>query len=71
MNTLKQLQRYMGNRRVLLPASLALSALSALLGMAPLVLIWRIVRELLVPESSDTSAFLRSCAEDRHYKNLA
>ena len=37
----------MGKRRVLLPAAMLLSALSALAGMLPYILIWLIVRELL------------------------
>lgn len=62
MNTLKRLQDYMGGRRVLLPASLALSAVSALLGMLPLILIWQIVRELLVPGTMDSGAFIQTRA---------
>ncbi|MDR1407403.1 MAG: ABC transporter ATP-binding protein/permease [Tannerella sp.] len=46
MNTLKRLQSYMGNRRALLPLSMAASAVSALAGMLPYILIWVIVREL-------------------------
>ena len=37
----------MGKRNVLLPAAMLLSALSALAGMLPYILIWLIVRELL------------------------
>lgn len=37
----------MGKRKVLLPAAMLLSALSALAGMLPYILIWLIVRELL------------------------
>ena len=37
----------MGKRKVLLPAPMLLSALSALAGMLPYILIWLIVRELL------------------------
>lgn len=37
----------MGKRKVLLPAAMLLSALSALAGMVPYILIWLIVRELL------------------------
>ena len=47
MNTLKKLQNYIGKRKVLLPAAMLLSALSALAGMLPYILIWLIVRELL------------------------
>ncbi len=44
----------MGNRKALLPTSMALSALSALMGMLPYLLIWFIVKELL--ESGGTPA---------------
>lgn len=47
MSTLKKLQHYMGNRRILLPLSMLLSALSALAGLLPFILVWLIVRELL------------------------
>ena len=46
MGTLKKLQNYMGRRKVLLPVAMVLSALSALAGMLPYVLIWLIVKEL-------------------------
>jgi ATP-binding cassette subfamily B protein len=46
MGTLKNLQQYAGRRKALFPLSMALSAMSALAGMAPFVLIWLIVREL-------------------------
>ena len=46
MSTLKKLQQYAGNRKILFPLSMALSAVSALAGMLPFVLIWLIVREL-------------------------
>ncbi|MDR1203619.1 MAG: ABC transporter ATP-binding protein/permease [Tannerellaceae bacterium] len=47
MNTLKKLQHYMGNRKMLLPMAMVLSAFSALAGMLPYLLIWLIVKELL------------------------
>ena len=47
MSTLKKLQNYIGKRKVLLPEAMLLSALSALAGMLPYILIWLIVRELL------------------------
>ena len=56
MNTLKKLQQYMGNRKTLLPVSMALSALSALAGMLPYILIWFIVRELLTPGETIVSS---------------
>jgi ATP-binding cassette subfamily B protein len=46
MNTLKKLQSYAGNRKTLFPLSMALSALAALAGLLPYVIIWLIVREL-------------------------
>ncbi len=60
MNALRRLQTYMGNRRILLPGSLVLSALSALLGLVPIVLIWRIVHELLAPVAVDSTAMIRA-----------
>ncbi|WP_416998926.1 ABC transporter ATP-binding protein [Alistipes indistinctus] len=47
MSTLKRLSSYAGRRKALLPLSLFLSAIGALAGMAPFILIWLIVRELL------------------------
>ena len=47
MDTLKKLSRYMGRRKALLPLAMSLSVLSELAGMAPYLLIWLIVRELL------------------------
>ena len=54
MNTLTRLQNYAGRRKILLPLSMLVSALSALAGMIPFVLIWLIVRELFagIPASS-------------------
>lgn len=46
MNTLLKLQTYMGNRKILLPGALALSAISALTGMLPYLFIWFIVSDL-------------------------
>jgi ATP-binding cassette subfamily B protein len=46
MSTLKKLQSYADGRRVLIPVSMSLSAVSALAGMLPYVFIWLIVREL-------------------------
>ena len=46
MNTLKKLQSYAGNRKALFPVSMALSALAALSGLLPYIIIWLIVREL-------------------------
>jgi len=52
VNTLIKLQTFMDGRRALLPLALILSALSAILGMIPYVLIWLIVRELFLSSSS-------------------
>jgi ATP-binding cassette subfamily B protein len=46
MNTLKKLQSYAGNRKALFPVSMILSALSALAGLLPYIIVWLIVREL-------------------------
>lgn len=46
MFTLKKFQTYMSGRKGLLPASLILSAISAITGMVPYILIWFIIREL-------------------------
>jgi ATP-binding cassette, subfamily B, bacterial IrtA/YbtP len=46
-SVLKRLQKYMGNRKILLHLSLTTSALSAALGIAPYISIWLIARELL------------------------
>src|SRR3712207_6072958 len=52
MNTLKKLQHYMGRRKILLPISMLLSALSALAGLLPFILVWFIVRELLAVDGA-------------------
>jgi len=46
MGTLKKLQQYAGKRKILFPLSMILSAVSALAGMLPFILIWFIVKEL-------------------------
>jgi hypothetical protein len=46
MNTLQKLQSYAGNRKALFPVSIVLSALAALTGLLPYVIVWLIVREL-------------------------
>ncbi|MGD2033839.1 MAG: hypothetical protein PVF73_02210 [Bacteroidales bacterium] len=43
MSTLSRLKTYMTGRKALLPVSLVLSALSALTGMVPYILIWFII----------------------------
>lgn len=54
MNTLQKLRPYMGNRKILLPIAMLLSALSALAGMLPFVFIWLIIRELFGMANSGT-----------------
>ncbi|MDC7244410.1 MAG: ABC transporter ATP-binding protein [Sphaerochaetaceae bacterium] len=44
---LRSLQKYMGTRKPLLPLALTLSAVSAVLGMIPYILIWKILQDLL------------------------
>lgn len=51
MFILSKFQIYMEGRRGLLPASLGLSALSTLAGMAPFVIIWFIIREFFTAGS--------------------
>lgn len=46
MNTLLKLQNYAGGRKILLPLSLFLSAISSLTGMLPYIFIWFIIKEL-------------------------
>jgi len=43
---------YMGKRRVLLPISLVLSGLSAVLNIVPFIIVWYITRELLSASKS-------------------
>ncbi len=52
MSTLKKLQTYMEGRKALLPAALILSAISAIVGMMPYVLIWFIIRELFTTDNA-------------------
>lgn len=44
---LKRFRPYMGNKKILIPISLILSGISAVLNMIPFVLVWYITRELL------------------------
>lgn len=52
MSTLSKSQIYMNGRKALLPLALVLSALSALAGMAPYILIWFIIREFITVGTS-------------------
>lgn len=54
MNTLSKLQTHMSGRKALLPVSLVLSAISALAGIIPYILVWFIVREFITVETSST-----------------
>ena len=45
MSTLNRFKHYMGKRKVLMPFSLTLSALSSLIGLVPYFLIWIIIRK--------------------------
>jgi ATP-binding cassette subfamily B protein len=47
MKTLLKLQRYMGRRKALIPAAIALSGASALIGLLPFLCAWEIIRILL------------------------
>ncbi len=62
IETLKKLQAFMGNRKVLLPGSLLVSALSSLAGMLPYIFIWLIVRELLDVRTAYAQADINSYA---------
>ncbi|HIH95613.1 TPA: ABC transporter ATP-binding protein [Methanosarcina acetivorans] len=53
---LKRFTPYMGKKKVLLPLSLVLSGISAVLNILPFVLIWYITRDILsAPQSIDIS----------------
>ena len=47
MSTFSKLSKYMGSRKPLFPLALILSALSAIAGLVPFLLMWLIVREIL------------------------
>ncbi len=53
---LKRFTPYMGKKKVLLPVSLVLSGISAILNIVPYVLVWYIMRDILTsPQSIDVS----------------
>lgn len=53
---LKRFTPYMGKKKVLLPLSLVLSGMSAVLNIVPFVLVWYITRDILsAPQSIDIS----------------
>ena len=47
MSTFSKLSKYMGSRKPLFPLALILSALSAIAGLVPFLLMWLIIREIL------------------------
>ena len=55
MKTLKKLQTYMTGRKMLLPVSLLLSGLSAIMAMIPYVLVWFIIREFITQKTASSS----------------
>lgn len=59
MKTLLKLQRYMGRHKALIPAALALSAGSALIGLLPFLCVWQILRLLLEPDPSGVGSPMR------------
>lgn len=54
-NTLSKLTRHMTGRKALYPLSLVLSAISALAGMIPFILVWFIIREFITSEKVTSS----------------
>ena len=62
MSTLSKLRNYMAGREALLPASLVLSALSALTGMIPYMLIWFIVRAFITSGGASSSGLISQYA---------
>ncbi|MCG6190268.1 ABC transporter ATP-binding protein [Maribellus maritimus] len=62
MSTLSKLQRYMTGRKALLPVSLFLSAMSALAGMAPYILVWFIIREFITTGAGSSPAIVQKYA---------
>ena len=62
MGTLSKLKKHMTGRKALLPGSLVLSAISALAGMAPYILVWFIIREFLTVGAVSSSGLIHSYA---------
>ena len=50
IKTLKRLGTYMGERKLLLPCSVILSAVNGLLSLVPFILLWLVIRTLLTAE---------------------
>ncbi len=55
MSTLSKLQKHMTGRKAFFPLSLGLAALSAVMGMAPYILIWFIIREFITAGATSQS----------------
>ncbi len=62
MNILSKLKNYMAGRKALLPLSLLLSAISALAGMAPYILVWFIAREFITAGGVASSSIIQRYA---------
>ncbi|GAD07137.1 ABC transporter ATP-binding protein [Porphyromonas crevioricanis] len=62
MNTIQKIQSYMGQRKILLPISFALSAMNGLVSLLPFILIWFIVRELLSGRGLADSSLVKTYA---------
>ncbi len=62
MSTLSKLKTYMTGRKALLPLSLGLSALSALIAMIPYILVWFIIREFIVAGKITSSTMVQTYA---------
>ena len=64
MNILSKLQHYATGRKLLIPLSLVLSGISALIGLLPYIFIWQIISQLItninatLPNSVNTYAWL-------------
>ena len=56
MNTLRNLQHYMGKRKALLPLSMCISAVSEVTGMLTYVFIWLIVKGFFDTHGNGTPA---------------
>ena len=62
MNTLSRLTKFMTGRKLFYPLSLGLSAISAVTGMAPYILVWFIVREFITMGSVLSSSMVQTYA---------
>ncbi len=62
MNLLKKLQSYTTGRKIMLPLSLLMSAISSLFGMLPYIFIWLIIRELTSSSPTSTNSVITTYA---------